>query len=110
MFSFEHIKIAIYKKLSIFLFGQLCKGYNSGYGNYIEIEHAGGFRSFYAHLSKSLVSIGDIVSITQQIAFVGNSGLTTGSHLHYEVRKGKYHLNPAVWYDFLWKLLIDDNE
>jgi murein DD-endopeptidase MepM/ murein hydrolase activator NlpD len=73
------------------------KGYNSGYGNYIEIQHAGGFRSFYAHLSKTLVNIGDSASITQQIACVGNSGLTTGYHLHYEIRKGNRFLNPTGW-------------
>lgn len=73
------------------------KGYNSGYGNFIEIEHAGGFRSFYAHLSKTMVKIGDSVSITRQIAYVGNTGTTTGSHLHYEVRKGKRYLNPIEW-------------
>lgn len=73
------------------------KGYNSGYGNYIEIQHAGGFRSFYAHLSKTLVEVGDSVIITQQIACVGNTGLTTGYHLHYEIRKGNYFLNPTGW-------------
>lgn len=64
------------------------KRYGSGYGYYIEITHAGGFRSFYAHLSKTLVNIGDSVSIVQLIACVGNTGISTGSHLHYEVRKG----------------------
>jgi murein DD-endopeptidase MepM/ murein hydrolase activator NlpD len=73
------------------------KGYVSGYGNVIEIEHSGGFRSFYDHLSKAMVNIGDSVSITQQIACVGNTGVTTGSHLHYEIRKGKRYLNPIEW-------------
>jgi murein DD-endopeptidase MepM/ murein hydrolase activator NlpD len=73
------------------------KGYNSGYGYFIEVEHSGNFRSFYAHLSKTLVNIGDSVMITQQIACVGNTGITTGNHLHYEVRKGKRFLNPAEW-------------
>lgn len=72
-------------------------GYSSGYGNFIEITHAGGFRSFYAHLSKKLVSIGDSVRITQQIACVGNTGISTGSHLHYEVRKGSCYMNPKEW-------------
>ena len=73
------------------------KGYCSGYGNYIEIKHAGGFRSFYAHLSKTLVNKGDTVNIATQIACVGNTGVATGSHLHYEVRKGKRFLNPIGW-------------
>lgn len=73
------------------------KGYCSGYGNFIEIQHAGGFRSFYAHLSRTMVNTGDSVSITQQIACVGNTGVATGSHLHYEIRKGKRYLNPTRW-------------
>ena len=83
------------------------KGYASGYGNYIEIKHAGFFSSFYAHLSKTMVNVGDYVSITQQIACVGNSGKTTGSHLHYEVRKGKRFLNPKEWCYCLINLLED---
>lgn len=73
------------------------KGYDSGYGIYIEIKHAGGFRSFYAHLSKTMVNIGDSVSIMQQIGYIGDTGITTGYHLHYELRKGKGFLNPAGW-------------
>lgn len=81
------------------------KGYGSGYGYYIEIEHAGGFRSFYAHLSKSLVNKGDSVSMGKHIACVGNSGLTTGSHLHYEIRKGNRFLNPIEWCCCLLEIL-----
>lgn len=73
------------------------KGYDSGYGYFIEIQHAGGFRSFYAHLSQILVNVGERISITQQIACVGSTGIVTGSHLHYEVRKGKRYLNPIGW-------------
>ena len=73
------------------------KGHDSGYGIYIEIQHAGNFRSFYAHLSKAIVNVGDTVSITQPIAYVGDTGKTTGSHLHYEVRKNKQFLNPVDW-------------
>lgn len=73
------------------------KGYCSGYGYFIEIQHAGGFRSLYAHLSKATVSVGDSVAIAQQIGFVGNTGVTTGNHLHYEVRKEKRFLNPKEW-------------
>lgn len=73
------------------------KGYNPGYGNFIEIQHAGGFRSFYSHLSKILVSVGDSVRMGKYIACVGNSGLTTGYHLHYEIRKSNRFLNPTEW-------------
>ncbi len=81
------------------------KGYNSGYGNFIEIEHAGGLRSFYAHLSKTLVNAGDVVRMGKYIACVGNSGLTTGYHLHYEIRKGRCLLNPAGWCSLLFHII-----
>lgn len=81
------------------------KGYDSGYGYFVEIQHASGFCSFYAHLSKSMVNVGDSVSITQQIACVGNTGISTGSHLHYEVRKGSRYLNPIEWYYCLFEIL-----
>ena len=81
------------------------KGYSSGYGYYIEIKHAGNFRSFYAHLSKTMVNIGDSVRITTQIACVGNTGISTGNHLHYEVRKGNRFLNPTEWCYCLYELL-----
>ncbi|WP_291130295.1 M23 family metallopeptidase [Dysgonomonas sp. UBA7698] len=81
------------------------KGYNVGYGYFIEIQHAGGFRSFYAHLSRILVNVGERINITQQIACVGNTGVVTGSHLHYEVRKGKRYLNPTGWCYCLLELL-----
>jgi murein DD-endopeptidase MepM/ murein hydrolase activator NlpD len=81
------------------------KGYCSGYGNFLEIKHAGSFRSFYAHLSKTMVNVGDTVRIAEQIAYVGNTGLSTGYHLHYEVRKGKRYLNPSEWCYSLLEIL-----
>jgi len=80
---------------------------SSGCGNFIEIQHAGNFRSFYAHLSKTMVNVGDSVIMTQQIACVGNTGLSTGSHLHYEVKKGKRFLNPTEWCYFIFEILKD---
>lgn len=82
------------------------KGYCSGYGNFVEIQHVGGFRSFYAHLSRMMVNIGDSVGIAQQIACVGSTGITTGSHLHYEIRKNKYFLNPTGWCYLLFEMKI----
>ena len=84
----------------------LRKGYDAGYGNFIEIQHAGGFRSFYAHLSKTMVNVGDSVKIATQIAKVGNTGVSTGYHLHYEVRKTRYFLNPKEWYWVLYEYSI----
>lgn len=80
-------------------------GYDSGYGYFIEIQHAGGFRSFYAHLNRILVNVVERVNITQQIACVGNSGIATGSHLHYEVRKSKRYLSPIGWCYSLFEIL-----
>lgn len=84
----------------------IATGYDSGYGYFIEIKHSGGFHSFYAHLSRILVNVGDRVNITQQIACVGNSGMATGSHMHYEVRKGKHYLNPIGWCYLMCSLLF----
>ena len=81
------------------------KGYCSGYGNFIEIQHSGDFRSFYAHLSKTMVNVGDTVRIAKQIACVGNTGVSTGYHLHYEVRKDKRYLNPSEWCYCLLEIL-----
>lgn len=67
----------------------LAKGngaYNGGYGNYIVIKHASGAQTLYAHLSQVQVSVGDSVSSGQTIGKSGNTGRSTGPHLHFEVR------------------------
>lgn len=86
------------------------KGYDAGYGNFIEIQHAGDFRSFYAHLSRTMVNIGDTVSMAGQIGCVGKTGISTGSHLHYEVRKGGRVLNPIGWCHCLFWLLSSNKQ
>lgn len=67
----------------------------SGYGNLIEIDHGNGMVSRYAHLSKMLVREGDIVLRGQKIGFSGNTGRSTGPHLHFEIRIGGAPQNPA---------------
>ena len=69
-----------------------------GWGNLLVIEHSKGYSSFYAHLEGFSVKAGTIVKKGQQVATVGNTGLSTGPHLHYEVRKDGTHLNPADYY------------
>lgn len=62
--------------------------YVSGYGNYIMIDHGNGYYTAFGHLSAYKVSTGTVVSQGQQIAVSGNTGVSTGPHLHYEVYKG----------------------
>ena len=69
--------------------------YNDTYGNYVLVEHRGGIRSFYGHNSKLVVKSGATVKKGQKIAEVGTSGMSTGPHLHFEVRNGTKRLNPA---------------
>lgn len=83
----------------------VARGYDSGYGYFIEIQHASGFRSFYAHLSWIFVNVGEQIRITQQIACAGSTGVATQSHLHYEVRKGNRYLNPIGWCYCLFEML-----
>jgi murein DD-endopeptidase MepM/ murein hydrolase activator NlpD len=68
--------------------------YNSEYGNMIDVDHDNGLTSRYAHLSKSLVKVGDVVMKGQVIAHVGTTGRSTGPHLHFEVREKGIPLNP----------------
>ena len=69
-------------------------GQRGGYGNLVVLEHAGGWRSYYAHNEQNTVQAGDTVQTGQQIATVGSSGRSTGPHLHFEVRQGNMAWNP----------------
>jgi len=64
-------------------------GWNGGYGGYIVIEHSNGVQTLYAHLSESKVSQGQWVEQGETIGYSGNSGRSTGPHLHFEVRGAK---------------------
>jgi len=69
-------------------------GRKGGYGNLVEITHANGYRTRYAHLSKILVRNGQRVQQKDTIGKVGATGRATGPHLHYEIIKDGRHINP----------------
>lgn len=71
-------------------------GPRGGYGQAVEVEHAGGVRTLYAHTSEVLVREGQAVTAGEPIARVGHSGRATGAHLHFEVRVGGHPVNPQA--------------
>ncbi len=69
-------------------------GWGGGYGNYVVIDHGGGVTTLYAHMSSVSVSEGQMVSQGTVIGITGNTGASTGPHLHYEVRINGVYQNP----------------
>lgn len=69
-------------------------GRNGSFGKYVEIDHQNGFRTCFGHMKKYFVSEGERVKRGQLIGQVGNTGRSTGPHLHYEVRYKKKPVNP----------------
>ena len=72
-------------------------GWSSGYGRLVKIRHEFGIETRYAHMSAIKVKVGDRVSRGEQIGDMGNSGRSTGTHLHYEVRTGGSPVNPMTF-------------
>lgn len=64
-------------------------GYNGGYGKYVAIQHPNGTQTVYGHMSNPLVSVGQAVTKGQLIGYSGNTGKSTGPHLHFEIRGAK---------------------
>ncbi len=76
-------------------------GESEAYGQYIQLRHNGGVTTFYAHCSKLCAKKGQKVKIGDTIAKVGESGNTTGPHLHFEIRLNGVFLNPIYYIDAL---------
>ncbi len=70
-------------------------GFDNIYGNYIIIQHSNSTQSLYAHLDTLLIKTGAIAEKGEQIGTVGNTGLSTGPHLHFEIKVGSRAQNPA---------------
>ena len=69
-------------------------GWNNSYGYMVMVDHGGGIVTLYAHSSKLLVKTGDVVTRGQAIALIGSTGMSTGNHLHFEVRVNGQYKNP----------------
>lgn len=80
-----------------------------GYGYYLVIRHPNGLETIYGHLSKQLVKVNDIVHAGDPIGLGGNTGRSTGSHLHFETRFLGQPINPALIIDFENGVPIQDN-
>jgi len=78
----------------------IVSGYNAGgYGNYVVINHGGGYTTLYAHCSSVNVSVGQQVSRGQVIASCGSTGMSTGPHIHFEVQYNGQTTNPMQYFN-----------
>lgn len=79
-----------------------------GYGKFIVIRHPNGLETYYGHLSKQLVKENQLVKSGEPIGLGGNTGRSTGSHLHFETRLCGISINPAELFDFKNQDVTDD--
>ncbi len=73
-------------------------GWKRGYGLMVEVEHGSGFRTVYAHCSKLQVRVGAMIQAGSTIGLVGSTGVTTGSHLHFEIMRGSILIDPLSFF------------
>lgn len=81
-----------------------------GYGHYVMIEHANGTRTLYGHLKKRLVNVGDVVEGGQLVGWGGNTGRSSGPHLHFEIRYGEVNIDPATVFNIEEGTLLENTE
>lgn len=79
-----------------------------GYGKYIVIRHSNGLETIYGHLSKQMVEENQVVKAGEPIGLGGNTGRSTGSHLHFETRFLGIAINPAYMFDFPKQDIVAD--
>ena len=84
------------------------EGARKGYGKYVVLRHPNGLETVYGHLSKWLVTENQDVRAGDPIALGGNTGRSTGSHLHFETRLCGVALNPAIMFDFVNQDVVAD--
>lgn len=72
-------------------------GPSGGYGNLVILRHANDMETRYGHLGKILIKKGTVVRPGQILGLIGNTGRTTGNHLHFEIRKKRRALDPLKW-------------
>ncbi|HOB92126.1 MAG TPA: M23 family metallopeptidase [Bacillota bacterium] len=77
----------------------ILSGTSGGYGLTVIIDHGYGVQTLYAHNSRLLVKAGEVVTRGQVISYSGNTGVSTGPHLHYEVRVGGKAVDPSIYMD-----------
>ena len=88
---------------------RIVKYEGGGYGKYIVIRHPNGLETIYGHLSKQLVAENQTVKAGEPIGLGGNTGRSTGSHLHFETRLCGMALNPALMFDFRAQDIVADS-
>ena len=85
------------------------QGRRTGYGKYVIIRHDNGLETVYGHLSKQLVKEDQYVEAGEVIGLGGNTGRSTGSHLHFETRFLGQAINPALLFDFEKQDIVADS-
>ncbi|MDR0894828.1 MAG: peptidoglycan DD-metalloendopeptidase family protein [Prevotellaceae bacterium] len=84
------------------------QGRRRGYGKYIVIRHNNGLETVYGHLSKQLVTVDQEIKAGEPIGLGGNTGRSTGSHLHFETRFLGIPIDPALMFDFVKQDIVAD--